>query len=158
MKKLVIVMIAVMVVMLPRLVDAQEPTDNGTVPPYVVWLPVVYRPSIEEMYPDCPYETTLVSPEDGAIGGNIHRAVFTWRTEPLESEIWIHSCWGHEDNCTKELIESPHLQQITSEKMLVIFKFNTPGVWRVRAVCREGDNIAYGPFTDTWFFRAREDQ
>lgn len=53
---------------------------GGTVPPYTVWLPTVKMPSIEELYPECPHETTLISPEDGAIGGNIHGAVFTWRT------------------------------------------------------------------------------
>lgn len=40
MKKLVVVLVALLVILLPRLVDAQEPTNNGTVP-YTVWLSVV---------------------------------------------------------------------------------------------------------------------
>lgn len=40
MKKLVVMLVALLVILLPRLVDAQEPTNNGTVP-YTVWLPVV---------------------------------------------------------------------------------------------------------------------
>lgn len=41
MKKLMVAVLALLVVLLPRMVAGQEPTDNGTVPPYVVWLPVV---------------------------------------------------------------------------------------------------------------------
>ena len=41
MKKLVVALVTLLVMLLPRLVDAQEPSGNGTVPPHTVWLPVI---------------------------------------------------------------------------------------------------------------------
>lgn len=41
--------------------DAQESTDNGTVPPYVVWLPVVE----DNMLPKTGCFAAGLSPEDG---------------------------------------------------------------------------------------------
>jgi hypothetical protein len=42
------------------------PADNGTTGPHRVWLPVVRSPSLEVMYPECPFRGVPVEPIDGA--------------------------------------------------------------------------------------------
>lgn len=65
MKKLMMAVLALLVVLLPRMVEGQEPSDNGTVPPYVVWLPVVYSqqpwPCLAELWAE------PVFPEEGHV-------------------------------------------------------------------------------------------
>jgi hypothetical protein len=161
-KKAMFALVVLIVVLLPGLGQAQERSGNNTLP-YTLWLPVVEMPSLEDTYPGCPYRTTLVSPEDGEVAAistpptGSYTAVFTWDTEAPEAEIWRHHCMHPGVPCTKDLIEftDPLSIKIASGNQRPFLRFSTdPGLWRVRAVCREGDNVEYGPFTDTWFFRS----
>lgn len=48
MKKVMFVLVVLIIVLLPGLGHSQEPSDNGTVPPYALWLPVVVGPKVCE--------------------------------------------------------------------------------------------------------------
>lgn len=75
MKKVMILLVAVVVVVLPHMARGQEPSDNGTVPPYKVWVPVVRGGGT------CEYDVMRIRYNPGYSGGN-----HPW---PPKLEAWI---------------------------------------------------------------------
>lgn len=141
MKKVLYVAMMLIVVLLPGIGHSQERPANGTVP-YTVWLPVVRVPSVGEMYPECPYETTLASPEDGAerYWGAV---TFEWETEAPQSQWQFRHLFF------------PDREWITSGNVHTAFKLDLPGHWRVRGVCDTENGMHYGPWSEMWVVYSR---